>query len=92
LQQALKALPADYRTAILLCDLEQRSYQEIAEAMHCAIGTVRSRIHRARVMLRKRLEVENPSSHSRRHTAYRREPASAPDTGVAPPAPVLAAA
>ncbi|HZT43262.1 MAG TPA: sigma-70 family RNA polymerase sigma factor, partial [Chthonomonadaceae bacterium] len=55
LQQALKALPADYRTAILLCDLEQRSYQEIAEAMHCAIGTVRSRIHRARTMLNKRL-------------------------------------
>jgi len=56
LQSALAALPEDYRTAILLCDVEQRSYQEIAEAMHCAIGTVRSRIHRARVMLRKNLE------------------------------------
>ncbi|HZO89147.1 MAG TPA: sigma-70 family RNA polymerase sigma factor [Chthonomonadaceae bacterium] len=56
LQRALAALPADYRTAILLCDVEQRSYQEIADIMQCAIGTVRSRIHRARVMLRKHLE------------------------------------
>ena len=57
LQVALASLPTDYRNAILLCDVEQRSYQEIAEVMRCAIGTVRSRIHRARVMLRKRLEA-----------------------------------
>ena len=57
LQMALASLPADYRAAILMCDVEQRSYQEIADQMHCAIGTVRSRIHRARVMLRKRLET-----------------------------------
>lgn len=57
LQVALASLPADYRTAILMCDVEQRSYQEIADQMRCAIGTVRSRIHRARVMLRKRLEA-----------------------------------
>lgn len=92
LQQALEALPADYRTAILLCDLEQRSYQEIAETMHCAIGTVRSRIHRARVMLRKRLEVDNPSSHTRRHVSYHREPASPSAASAAPQTPVLAAA
>ena len=57
LQEALASLPNDYRKAIMLCDVEQRSYQEIADQMHCAIGTVRSRIHRARVMLRKRLEA-----------------------------------
>ena len=57
LQVALASLPNDYLKAILLCDVEQRSYQEIADQMHCAIGTVRSRIHRARVMLRKRLEA-----------------------------------
>ncbi|HLI49455.1 MAG TPA: sigma-70 family RNA polymerase sigma factor [Chthonomonas sp.] len=56
LQQALAALPEDYRTAILLCDVEEKSYQEIAEIMGCAIGTVRSRIHRARVMMRRFLE------------------------------------
>jgi RNA polymerase sigma-70 factor, ECF subfamily len=57
LEKALATLPLDYRNAILLCDVEQRSYQEIADRMRCAIGTVRSRIHRARVMLRKRLEA-----------------------------------
>jgi len=57
LQNALAALPSDYRTAIMLCDVEERSYQEIADRMRCALGTVRSRIHRARVMLRKRMEA-----------------------------------
>lgn len=57
LQEALAALPEDYRRAIMLCDVDQRSYQEIADSMHCAIGTVRSRIHRARVMLRKFMEA-----------------------------------
>ena len=57
LQSALEALPGDYRQAIMLCDVEQRSYQEIADMMHCAIGTVRSRIHRARVMLRKNMDA-----------------------------------
>lgn len=58
LQKALDSLPADYRQALLLCDVEQRTYQEIADKMDCAIGTVRSRLHRARVMLRKRLEAD----------------------------------
>jgi RNA polymerase sigma-70 factor (ECF subfamily) len=66
LQMALSALPEDYRTAILLCDVQQRSYQEIADAMHCAIGTVRSRIHRARVMLRRHLETGAAPPRSRR--------------------------
>ena len=67
LQRALADLPTDYRKAILLCDVDQRSYQEIADLMHCAIGTVRSRIHRARVMLRKHLESGEGRSRSRRH-------------------------
>jgi RNA polymerase sigma-70 factor (ECF subfamily) len=73
LQQALVALPQDYREAIMLCDVEQRSYQEIADAMHCAIGTVRSRIHRARVMLRKYLESGAAPTRSRKSTARRSE-------------------
>jgi len=72
LQQALASLPVDYRKAILMCDVEQRSYQEIADQMRCAIGTVRSRIHRARVMLRKRLEAA-PNS-PRKRAALRRTP------------------
>ena len=57
LQNALASLPDSYRTAVLLADVEERSYQEIADVMHCAIGTVRSRIHRARLMLRRSLET-----------------------------------
>jgi len=69
LQNALSSLPADYRRAIMMCDVEQRSYQEIAETMHCAIGTVRSRIHRARVMLRKYLETGATQVRPRRRLA-----------------------
>ena len=47
-QRAIAALPEDLRTAIVLRELEGLSYEEIAEAMDCPIGTVRSRIFRAR--------------------------------------------
>jgi RNA polymerase sigma-70 factor (ECF subfamily) len=56
LERALHSLPPEYRAAVLLADVEGRSYQEIAEIMDCAIGTVRSRIHRARNLLRRALE------------------------------------
>jgi len=56
LQDALACLPKEFRTAVLLCDVEGMSYEEIARAMHTSIGTVRSRIHRGRLMLRKRME------------------------------------
>ena len=56
LQKALDALPQDYRVAVLLADVEEKSYQEIADTMDCAIGTVRSRIHRGRLMMRRSLE------------------------------------
>jgi len=46
--KALSALPEEFRTSILLCDVEGFSYQEIAEALVCPLGTVRSRIARAR--------------------------------------------
>jgi RNA polymerase sigma-70 factor (ECF subfamily) len=57
LQQALNALPKDFRTAVVLCDIEGLSYEEIAEVMGCSIGTVRSRIHRGRNQLRRFLGV-----------------------------------
>jgi RNA polymerase sigma-70 factor (ECF subfamily) len=54
-QDALDALPDDLRTAIVLRELEGMSYEEIANAMECPIGTVRSRIFRAREAIDKRL-------------------------------------
>jgi RNA polymerase sigma-70 factor (ECF subfamily) len=54
-QRALDELPEDLRTAIVLRELEGLSYEEIANAMECPIGTVRSRIFRAREAIDKRL-------------------------------------
>jgi RNA polymerase sigma-70 factor (ECF subfamily) len=50
-KRALSDLPADYRMAILLADVEEFSYEEIARIMECPIGTVMSRLNRARRML-----------------------------------------
>ena len=55
--QAINALPLDYRTVILLCDVEGFTYEEIAEIIEVPIGTVRSRLFRARNLLKKRLKV-----------------------------------
>jgi len=54
--QAIEALPEDLRTAIMLRELEGMSYEEIATAMECPVGTVRSRIFRAREAIDKRLK------------------------------------
>lgn len=56
--EALDGLPEEYRTAITLCDLEQMSYEDAAEAMEVPIGTVRSRVFRGRRLLRERLSAE----------------------------------
>ncbi len=48
---AVQSLPDDFRTVILLCDIEGFTYEEIADFIDCPIGTVRSRLHRARKML-----------------------------------------
>ncbi|MFN0110016.1 MAG: RNA polymerase sigma factor [Blastocatellia bacterium] len=58
-RQAVLALPAHYREVIVLCDLHELSYQEAAEILNCAIGTVRSRLHRARAILVERLQPLN---------------------------------
>lgn len=52
---ALNALPTDFRTVIILCDIEEFTYEEIAKIVDIPIGTVRSRLHRARKMLREKL-------------------------------------
>lgn len=50
-EEALKNLPEEYRTAIVLVDIEELSYEEATKVMDCAIGTVRSRVSRGRRML-----------------------------------------
>ncbi len=53
--RALNELPVDFRTVILLCDIEDFSYEEIAKIIDIPIGTVRSRLHRARNILKEKL-------------------------------------
>jgi RNA polymerase sigma-70 factor, ECF subfamily len=53
IQRALGSLPIHYRTAVTLGDIEGLSYEGIGRVMGCPVGTVRSRIHQGRVMLRK---------------------------------------
>nr|CAA9289153.1 RNA polymerase ECF-type sigma factor [uncultured Armatimonadetes bacterium] len=55
IQKALATLPPDFRMTVILADIEGMSYEEISETMRCSLGTVRSRLHRGRKMLRSRL-------------------------------------
>jgi RNA polymerase sigma-70 factor, ECF subfamily len=54
-RRAVLALPERYREVVVLCDLQEMSYAETAEVLGCAIGTVRSRLHRARALLIEKL-------------------------------------
>ncbi len=57
-RKAVLSLPERYREVVVLCDLKEMSYVETAEVLGCAIGTVRSRLHRGRHMLIERLRPE----------------------------------
>ncbi|WP_408898782.1 RNA polymerase sigma factor SigE [Nocardioides sp. R1-1] len=59
---ALAALPPDFRAAVVLCDIEGLSYEEIAEILGAKLGTVRSRIHRGRALLRAALSHRAPAA------------------------------
>lgn len=54
-KEAVESLPDDFRLAVIMADLEDKSYKEIAEAMDCPLGTVMSRLYRGRKLLRARL-------------------------------------
>ena len=58
LRAAVLALPPHYREAVVLCDLEEMSYEQAAAVIQCAVGTVRSRLHRARAILHEKLTVK----------------------------------
>jgi RNA polymerase sigma-70 factor, ECF subfamily len=55
LRRAVLSLPFRYREAVVLCDLQEMSYQDAADALSCAVGTVRSRLHRGRALLAAKL-------------------------------------
>ncbi len=57
LRKAVLALPPAYREVVVLCDLHERDYSEAASALGCAIGTVRSRLHRARALLAEKMRA-----------------------------------
>ncbi|MGQ0634573.1 MAG: sigma-70 family RNA polymerase sigma factor [Planctomycetaceae bacterium] len=56
-QRALAQLPEEFRTVLILKEMDDLKYEEIAEVVGCPVGTVRSRIHRARAELREKLTV-----------------------------------
>jgi RNA polymerase sigma-70 factor (ECF subfamily) len=56
LQSAIEELPLHFREVLLLCEVEEMSYQEIADALAIPIGTVMSRLSRARKVLRELLQ------------------------------------
>ncbi|WP_372492068.1 RNA polymerase sigma factor SigE [Kineosporia corallincola] len=78
-QRALDALPPDFRAAVVLCDIEGLSYEEIAATLDVKLGTVRSRIHRGRALLREELAHRRPTV-----PAYTQGSVVAPSGQVAP--------
>jgi RNA polymerase sigma-70 factor (ECF subfamily) len=87
LSSALDELPEDFRLAVILSDVEELSYKEIADVMGCPIGTVMSRLHRGRKLLQTRLREhalalgilrDTPSSRGREDSSPELKQASPP--------------
>ncbi len=60
-RKAIGTLPENYREVVVLCELEEMSYEEAAAALGCPVGTVRSRLHRARAILLEKLRDAQPA-------------------------------
>ncbi len=86
---AIAALPERYRAVVVLCDLEERTYEEAAAIVECAVGTVRSRLHRARAMLARKIVGRGGSMSDRLRSAMDR---LAADGGKADTPPEMEAA
>lgn len=76
-QEALAALPPQFRAAVVLSDLEGYSYQEVAQTLGVKMGTVRSRIHRGRALLRSSLEHRRPQPRTSAASGPLRQPSPA---------------
>jgi len=59
LRRAVLTLPVRYREAVVLCDLQELSYADAADALECSIGTVRSRLHRGRQLLTAKMHAHD---------------------------------
>jgi len=66
LREAIALLPIRYREVVVLCDLQEKQYAEAARILDCSIGTVRSRLHRGRNLLARKLNP-NPTPKRDRH-------------------------
>ncbi|MGO1166597.1 MAG: RNA polymerase sigma factor SigE [Janibacter sp.] len=87
IQRALDALAPQFRAAVVLCDIEGLTYEEVAETLDIKLGTVRSRIHRGRAMLRDSLSHRAPATTRTPRTDSRRRggsgfPLARPVTGT----------
>ncbi len=81
-QQALDTLAPEFRAAVVLCDIEGLSYEEIAATLGVKLGTVRSRIHRGRSHLRKALQHRSPAARAEQRTVATVAPLSG-EVGIA---------
>jgi RNA polymerase sigma-70 factor (ECF subfamily) len=72
-RKAVLNLPIRYREVIVLCDLQEMSYAEAADVLACAVGTVRSRLHRGRQLLATKLSASEPSGEGTRSPVKPRE-------------------
>jgi RNA polymerase sigma-70 factor (ECF subfamily) len=61
LQRAILSLPISYREVVVLCDIQELDYQAAARQLSCAVGTIRSRLHRARAILARKLRPRQVS-------------------------------
>jgi RNA polymerase sigma factor (sigma-70 family) len=77
IEAALAALAPDFRAAVVLCDIEGLSYEEIAEILGAKLGTVRSRIHRGRAQLRAALAHRAPTQGRQRYSGPKSEATAA---------------
>jgi RNA polymerase sigma-70 factor (ECF subfamily) len=82
---ALSALPPEFRAAVVLCDIEGLSYEEIAAVLDTKLGTVRSRIHRGRAQLRTALAHRRPSGERERYLGIEAEGGAPLAVGLSAP-------